>query len=252
MNLTPQQLTRFLQQAGLTIKHTNQKRALWHCANSEPLYVNLSSDNGTSNIIIAPEWDSRRVELESIPDTVVGEGYYHASNMQAFPKRVNRGRKPILHGIAITVKTQKGLHALLDLLISSSSEAASPSASSHPLSKDGAMPDSETPIDHDSLLDWFEQRAGQILTWEQLQAAPATVTISAKGIYKPASLRYALSIRQTLDSSYGNQEPEYQQDGSWHYRYAQEQNKNGNSASLFTNQGLKHCIGDCQASCRIY
>ncbi|MFC3532316.1 HNH endonuclease [Vogesella facilis] len=102
----------------------------------------------------------------------------------------------------------------------------------------------ESKADHLELLSWFEQYAGQVLTWEQLQTAPDTVTISAKGIYKPQSLPYALSIRQTLDSPYSDQEPEYQADGSWRYKYAQEEEKGGDSARLFTNQGLKRCMED--------
>ena len=99
-------------------------------------------------------------------------------------------------------------------------------------------------IDHQGLLAWFEQHAGHTLTWEQLQEAPDIVTISAKGIYKPKSLPYALSIRQTLDSPYSDQEPEYQVDGSWCYKYAQEEGKGVNSSLLFTNQGLKRCLED--------
>ena len=99
-------------------------------------------------------------------------------------------------------------------------------------------------INHSELLAWFEQYAGQVLTWEQLQQAPATVTISAKGIYKPKELAYALSISQRLDSPYSDQKPVYQENGSWHYSYAQEETQRGDSASLFTNQGLKKCMDD--------
>jgi hypothetical protein len=97
---------------------------------------------------------------------------------------------------------------------------------------------------HFGLLAWFEQHAGQVLTWKQLQQAPDTVTISAKGIYKPEKLNYALSIRQTLNSPYSDQEPIYQEDGSWCYQYAQEEDKLGDSAALFTNLGLERCMDD--------
>lgn len=99
-------------------------------------------------------------------------------------------------------------------------------------------------ICHSELLAWFEQYTGQVLTWEQLQDAPSTVTISAKGIYKPKESIYALSISQRLDSPYSDQKPVYQENGSWHYSYAQEENPRGDSANLFTNQGLRKCMDD--------
>lgn len=97
---------------------------------------------------------------------------------------------------------------------------------------------------HSVLLAWFEQHTGQVLTWKQLQKAPSIVAISAKGIYKPKELEYALSISQRLDSPYSDQTPVYQENGSWHYSYAQEETPRGDSASLFTNQGLKKCMED--------
>lgn len=97
---------------------------------------------------------------------------------------------------------------------------------------------------HLQLLAWFEQHAGQVLTWDQLQEAPSTVAISAKGIYKPKELAYALSISQRLGSPYSDLDPEYQNDGSWRYYYAQEESKRGDAETLFTNQGLKQCMLD--------
>lgn len=97
---------------------------------------------------------------------------------------------------------------------------------------------------HSELLVWFEQRIGHVLTWTELQKAPGTVAISAKGIYKPAASSYALSISQRLDSPYSDEKAVYQQNGSWQYRYAQEEKENGDSTRLFTNLGLKKCMDD--------
>ena len=97
---------------------------------------------------------------------------------------------------------------------------------------------------HSELLAWFEERTGQVLTWAQLQQAPDTVAISAKGIFKPAKLPYALSVSQRLESPYSDEKAVYQENGSWRYRYAQEEKKNSNPVSLFTNQGLKKCMDD--------
>lgn len=97
---------------------------------------------------------------------------------------------------------------------------------------------------HAALLSWFEPFVGQVLTWEQLKSAPAHVVNKAKGIYKPRSISYALSIREMLNSPYGNQDPEFQSDGSWRYQYRQEESSTGDSASLSANQGLKACMQD--------
>lgn len=97
---------------------------------------------------------------------------------------------------------------------------------------------------HFALLAWFEQYTGQVLTWEQLQEAPSTVAISAKGIYKPRGLAYALSISQRLDSPYSDEKAVYQENGSWQYRYAQEESQGRDSTSLFINQGLNQCMRD--------
>lgn len=83
-----------------------------------------------------------------------------------------------------------------------------------------------------------------MISWERLQQAPGTVAISAKGIYKPSGVPYALSVSQRLDSPYSDEKIVYQEDGSWRYRYAQEEKQNGDSASLFTNKGLKKCMVD--------
>lgn len=238
MNLTPQQISNYLQQAGYHSPKATKKKALWKTTEGQPFYVNLTADSGTSTIVIAPVWMARVAELQSIPGIVPGSSYYHSSNMGEFPKRKHRGANLISYGLPINVESESGLKALLELL---SSEPVATAGNEGP---SRGKADNESTQDHYGLLAWFEQYVGQVLTWEQLQSVPSTVTISAKGIYKPKFLPYALSIRQTLDSPYIDQEPEYQEDGSWRYKYAQEEDKEGDSTKLFTNQGLKRCMED--------
>jgi len=99
-------------------------------------------------------------------------------------------------------------------------------------------------LEHIAALNWFQQRAGQTLTWQELQSGPCVLTISAKGIYKPKSSDYVLSIRQGLDSPYSDEEPVYRNDGSWTYLYAQEEQSGKNAEELFTNQGMRACMRD--------
>jgi putative restriction endonuclease len=63
-------------------------------------------------------------------------------------------------------------------------------------------------------LRWFQHHAGRTVTWQDLQNGPCLLVTSAKGIFKPKEQRYALSVRQTLDSPYRDVEPIYQGDGS--------------------------------------
>ncbi|MEB0140728.1 MULTISPECIES: HNH endonuclease [unclassified Undibacterium] len=106
------------------------------------------------------------------------------------------------------------------------------------------MPSLDLSSEHLAALSWFQSKAGKTVSWAELQNGPSILTISAKGIYKPQSLPYALSVRQGLDSPYIDEEPQFQSDGSWRYRYAQEEQAKKNADELFTNQGLHACMRD--------
>jgi putative restriction endonuclease len=99
------------------------------------------------------------------------------------------------------------------------------------------------PHQNESALRWFQTHAGQTVTWEDLQNGPGLLVSPAKGIYKPQGQEYALSVRQTLGSPYADEEPEYQDDGSWTYRYAQE-GFDSDPEHLFSNRGLMACMRD--------
>lgn len=244
MNITPKQITTFLQKSGFISPHATKKKATWQYQDGEPFYVNLTADSGTSALVVSPAWMQRVSELQAIPGVTPGSDYYHSSNMIAFPKRRHRGENLISYGLPITLESERALQELLRFLFPRLG-AQQATLTNLPLpAEEVKLSSLDAPIEHFGLLAWFEQYAGQVLTWKQLQQAPATITISAKGIYKPKALDYALSIRQTLDSPYSDQEPVYQEDGSWRYKYAQEEDKAGDSAVLFTNQGLKRCMDD--------
>ncbi len=241
MYFNSEQIAQAFIQAGFRCVSQTKSKELWKIQESESIYINLKAKLGVSAIILSPEWFTRQEELQSIPGIVPNNKPYHSSNLKKFPKRLHTGKNPINYGMSITVENERGLQSLVKLLTSTQQPSILLASTS---SAKDTSPHETLTTSHSNLLAWFEQFTGQLLTWEQLQEAPATVTISAKGIYKPSTTRYALSIRQTLDSPYGDQEPEYQDDGGWRYRYAQEENKKGSSSALFTNQGLKHCMDD--------
>ncbi len=62
---------------------------------------------------------------------------------------------------------------------------------------------------HVTALEWFEAHKGQTIPWSEIQAYAehgARLVNQAKGIYKPQYADYALSVRQTLNSPYADQE----------------------------------------------
>ncbi|WP_428414967.1 HNH endonuclease [Pararhizobium sp.] len=109
--------------------------------------------------------------------------------------------------------------------------------------------DNQDPLisQHKSALDWFLTNAGLIRSWREIEKQADNgrrLATLAKGIYKPAYTHYALSVRQTLTSSYGDKEIVHRPDGSWVYPYFQENPDPDQRDSEATNRGLMHCLRD--------
>jgi hypothetical protein len=68
--------------------------------------------------------------------------------------------------------------------------------------------------------------------------------LSPEGIYKPAWSRYALSVRESLERPYPDEKPIVMPDGTWSYRYFQENMTASTAETEFTNAGLLACIAD--------
>ncbi|MFC7514088.1 HNH endonuclease [Herbaspirillum sp. GCM10030257] len=97
---------------------------------------------------------------------------------------------------------------------------------------------------HREALLWFHQRQGQDVPWPQPLADGTFLVNKAKGIHKPAGLQYALSVRESLSGPYDDHPPEVHSDGSWTYRYFQEQPDPAKRDSMFTNVALLKCRDD--------
>ncbi|MCR6670729.1 HNH endonuclease [Devosia ginsengisoli] len=96
-------------------------------------------------------------------------------------------------------------------------------------------------------LQWFMDNAGQVRSWRdiELEADEGNrLATLAKGIYKPAYTKYALSIRQTLTSSYADKDVVTRPDGSWLYPYFQENPDPNARDQEATNRGLMNCLRD--------
>src|SRR5690242_12761692 len=96
---------------------------------------------------------------------------------------------------------------------------------------------------HRALLIWAQEHQGSLTSWPGIHSSGLLLATRAKGIYKPAGWKYALSIRQTLDSPYPDEDPIFWPDGTWSYRYHQE-GLGGLPTSDYTNRALARCIED--------
>lgn len=98
---------------------------------------------------------------------------------------------------------------------------------------------------HRDALRWFDLHAGETTGWSSMGSEDFRLVSKAKGIYKPAKLNYALSVRQTLTSPYNDQPPTYRPDGTWTYPYFQEGRVGAQGDVLrYTNQALLACARD--------
>ena len=97
---------------------------------------------------------------------------------------------------------------------------------------------------HERRLAWFEDHQGEVTGFPGPLADGSLLAGKAKGIYKPADLQYALSIRINLGSSYTDGTPVSTAGGGWLLRYHQEGSDSADRDRMFTNRGLMLCIAD--------
>ena len=98
--------------------------------------------------------------------------------------------------------------------------------------------------DHARCLAWFEERTGTTTTMPKPIGDGLYLVTQFKGIYKPKWMPYVLSVRSTPMGPYTDSAVTYNDDGSWSFRYAREENKSMTGDSLFTNNALKACMDD--------
>lgn len=93
---------------------------------------------------------------------------------------------------------------------------------------------------HRDRLQWFLDHEGQIVPYSQLASITNPgLTSLPKGIYKPQGWEYSLSIKETLNSPYGDIPIATLANGDWVYRYHREDGNN-----KYTNIGLLNCLRD--------
>lgn len=97
---------------------------------------------------------------------------------------------------------------------------------------------------HRAGLQWYIDHAGTEQHWPNPLPDGTLLVTRAKGIYKPAWMEYALSVRQVLGGPYADRDPVRREDGTWVYAYFQENSKPQERDSEYTNCGLLACMRD--------
>ena len=96
-----------------------------------------------------------------------------------------------------------------------------------------------TPV-HRIRLQWFLDYEGRIVPYSLIAAVRNPhLTSLPKGIYKPQGWDYSLSVKETLNSPYGDIPILTLANGDWVYRYHRE-----DGDDRYTNIGLQNCIRD--------
>jgi hypothetical protein len=98
--------------------------------------------------------------------------------------------------------------------------------------------------DHLRCLTWFEERSGTTTRWPKPIRDKIVLVTQYKGIFKPKWMPYVLSVRSSPKGPYADSPVTYNDDGSWSFRYAREENKGRSGDSLFTNKALQACMDD--------
>lgn len=102
----------------------------------------------------------------------------------------------------------------------------------------------ELPTRHQAALQWFIDHAGTEQPWPDPLLDGTFLTTKAKGIYKPQWSKYALSVRQTINSLYPDQPPLTRADGTWAFSYFQENTNVADRDTEYANRGLIACWQD--------
>jgi putative restriction endonuclease len=98
--------------------------------------------------------------------------------------------------------------------------------------------------EHQRRLAWFEEHQGEVSGFPERMPDGLLLSGKAKGIYKPADLPYALSIRINLGSSYTDGTPVPARGGGWRLSYHQEGQDPARRDQKSGNRGLMQCIAD--------
>ena len=96
---------------------------------------------------------------------------------------------------------------------------------------------------HRDRLAWFEEHQGDVLPAPGGRLIGRPLVSPAKGIFKPADLPYALSIKIMLNSPYEDGVPVPTPGGGWVLEYHEENPRPGRVMTS-ANEGMRQCIAE--------
>lgn len=102
---------------------------------------------------------------------------------------------------------------------------------------------SSLPDHHRRRLEWFIGHVGSTVSFPD-HTADGPLATRAKGIYKPAGLDHALSVRVVINSPYADKAVERLPGDAWSLRYFQENPDPAQKLSEYTNRALDRCHVD--------
>lgn len=102
----------------------------------------------------------------------------------------------------------------------------------------------DLPARHRRAFEWFASSAGKTVGWPGALPDGTLLACRPKGIYKPRWSDYALSVREMMHRPYPDERPIYRPDGSWTYRYFQENHDPTARDQEFANAALLRNIAD--------
>ncbi|MFF3445445.1 HNH endonuclease [Streptosporangium sp. NPDC002721] len=97
---------------------------------------------------------------------------------------------------------------------------------------------------HRRRLAWFVDHADEVASFPGRLDDGSFLVSAPKGIYKPADLEYALSVRINRQSPYPDGAVRRREDGSWFFNYHQEGLSPAQRDREYTNRGLMACLRD--------
>lgn len=105
-----------LQEHFYIANETSKKIAMQSSSYANPIYINKTSGNSPSCVIIHPDHVNLKQDLSLIKDVTNQDNWYHSSNMRLFPQRINKGKNPIGYGIPFGFESEAGFKIFLRLL----------------------------------------------------------------------------------------------------------------------------------------
>jgi hypothetical protein len=109
------EMERLLKEAGYGVVHETDKKRAYKKGAGHPIYVNRKTKLGTSLVITHPESVAPQLRGQ-IEGVIVGDDYFHSSNLKLFPKRVRGGSNPIGYGWGVSFTSETAVVAFLDAM----------------------------------------------------------------------------------------------------------------------------------------